>query len=109
MVRIIPRMKSHAIVTKKGNRSMSTSSSHKAFHITIGTHPPSDLRLDSDVSLVKAAILYGDRAKLCSAASFTLLSTLAMANAKPKERIDLIEQLAPAMMQDKIELDKLLN
>jgi hypothetical protein len=88
---------------------MSVDSKRKDFHITVGTHPPSELRLDTDLSLVKAALLYADKAKLCSVASFTMLAAVSVTELKPKERLKLVEELAPVIIRDEQQVESLLS
>src|SRR5688572_30591348 len=70
-------------------------------HITVGTagaHPPT---LDHDIQMVKAALLYGDRARLCSANYSTWLFLLSMKDASLEDLIAQtreLEEMIPHML-----------
>lgn len=64
-------------------------------HITIGTAPQKDLNLVTDIKLVKAALLYADRTKLCSPAYSILLPMLELGKRTPEEQLDFLERILP--------------
>lgn len=71
------------------------------FHITVGGQPTTDLSLEKELQMVKAAILYADRVKLYS---LKVPSILAIARFKdiPKNlRLDFLERVLPYISQDK--------
>jgi len=78
----------------------------RPFHITIGTTPAYGLDLAADLKLVKAAILYGDKAKLCSAASSFLLTSQGFGKMKTKDQFDLLVSLLPYFVEDPVELQR---
>lgn len=77
------------------------------FHITIGTSPSVGMDLADDLRLVKAAILYGDKAKLCSAASSLLLMTERFGQMKANQQFDLMVSILPNLIKDPVELQQL--
>lgn len=74
------------------------------FHITIGTTPIEGVDLSQDLRLVKAAILYGDKVKLCSAMSSVLHMMHGFERMKFGQQIDLMAALLPAVVKDQHEL-----
>lgn len=74
------------------------------FHITIGTSPSVGADLTEDLRLVKAAILYGDKAKLCSMASSCVLSMKRFGQMSADQQFDLIVSIVPFLMKDEDEL-----
>src|SRR3989442_14961233 len=70
------------------------------FHITIGTagaHPPT---LEPDIRMVKAALLYGDKVRLCSAHYSTWIFLLGMKDATLEDLIaqsNEVEETIPHM------------
>lgn len=69
-------------------------------HITIGAAPQttqgdqtSKIDLKNDLAMVKAALLYADRAKLCSPVSSALLDILNWVDVPQDKRLDLIKRL----------------
>lgn len=73
----------------------------KDFHITIGSHPSSELSVKNDMRLIKASLLYADKAKLCSLTSSMLLTVLSYGLLNTKQRTDFVESLLPIMAQNK--------
>lgn len=71
----------------------------KDFHITIGSHPVDELSLENDMRLVKASLLYADKAKLCSFTSSMLLTILSYGLLNTKQRTDFVESLLPIVVQ----------
>lgn len=74
------------------------------FHITIGTTPVEGVDLSQDLRLVKAAILYGDKVKLCSAMSSVLHVMHGFDRMKLGPQIDLMAALMPSLIKDQREL-----
>ncbi len=74
---------------------MASTNQQKLFHITIGTAPQGELKLHSDLRMVKAAILYGDRVKLCSTAYSILLPTIELKDKSLEEQFDYFERIIP--------------
>jgi hypothetical protein len=71
-----------------------------ALHITIGSTPQVSeekgtqrFTLENDLRMVKAALLYADRAKLCSIASATLLEIAAFGDVPKQKRWDLLKRI----------------
>jgi len=77
------------------------------FHITIGTTPAEGVDLSQDLRLVKAAILYGDKAKLCSAASSIMLVAQRFDKMKTDQQIDLLSAMLPLVIENQFELQQL--
>lgn len=77
------------------------------FHIIIGTSPAVGVDLANDLRLVKAAILYGDKAKLFSTASSLLLMTQRFGQMKANQQFDLIVSVLPYLIEDPAELQQL--
>jgi hypothetical protein len=71
----------------------------KDFHITIGSHPVDELSLENDMRLVKASLLYADKAKLCNFTSSMLLTILSYGLLNTKQRTDFVESLLPIVVQ----------
>ena len=82
--------------------------SEHGFHITIGASPSGKLNLDTDLRMVKAAMLYADRVTLCSPATSMILSTLALGSFSNKQQIDYLESVMPLLISDEAELRQLL-
>jgi hypothetical protein len=65
------------------------------FHITIGSAPTTNLSLDPDLKMLKAALLYGDRVRFCSS-TYSLLSQFEKVIAlSPEQRLDFHERIIP--------------
>src|SRR5919112_116154 len=76
----------------------------KGLHITIGTSPDSidgsgayRLSLETELKMVKAALLYADRAKLCSMTSSALLDGLSFREFPTHKKVDFVEAMAMRM------------
>ena len=75
----------------------------RMFHITIGSagaHPPT---LEPDIQMVKAALLYGDKARLCSAHYSTWVFLLSMKNPTLEDLIAQsheVEEMIPHMISN---------
>ncbi len=79
------------------------------FHITIGAAPSGqDASLDHDMRLVKAALLYAGKAKLCSFSAVLSLSHLALGQLDREQQIDFLEQIAPVIIRNELESRKLV-
>ena len=72
----------------------------KKLHITIGSSPQTTatgqtpkIDLKNDLELVKAALLYGDSAKLCSPVSAALLDLVTLTDPPEEERLDLLRRI----------------
>lgn len=72
---------------------------HKDFHITIGSHPSNTLSVENDMKLIKSALLYADRAKLCSFTSSMLLTILSYGLLNTKQRSEFVEAMLPIVAQ----------
>lgn len=79
------------------------------FHITIGTAPAKGVDLSDDLRLVKAAILYGDKAKLCSAMSSAMCMMHRFGQMKTEQQIDLLIFSLPFYIKDQVELQEVMN
>jgi hypothetical protein len=79
------------------------------FHITIGSSPVAELTLENDMRMVKAALLYADKVKLCSFMSSMMLLMMAFKELKPKQQIEFLESVVPMLVSDKSEVDNLLT
>jgi hypothetical protein len=66
-------------------------------HFTVGTSPTSELNLHEDLQVLKAALLYADKVKLCSLKTTMLLMVLAMRDLNRKQQIDLLLSLVPVL------------
>jgi hypothetical protein len=76
----------------------------KGLHITIGTSPDSidgsgayRLSLETELKMVKAALLYADRAKLYSMTSSALLGGLNFREFPTNKKVDFVEAMATRM------------
>lgn len=76
----------------------------KGLHITIGASPDSTdtsgayrLSLETELKMVKAALLYADRAKLCSMTSSAMLDGLNFREFPIHKKVDFMEALATRM------------
>lgn len=69
----------------------------RSLHITIGAFPSNMLSLDTDLQMVKAALLYADRVKLCSFASSLVISILALRQLTPGQQLELFETFIQAV------------
>ena len=83
-----------------GRNDMSWVLDQKKLHITIGSSPQTTstgegqkFDLKNDVELVKAALLYGDSAKLCSPASAALLDLVTLIEPPEEERWNLLRRI----------------
>jgi hypothetical protein len=83
--------------------------SKNKLHITIGTYPSSSAKLDADLGLIKAALLYGDRVTLCSFTYSILLSAMTLVGSEFKQRLQLLEKIAPNFFPDKQVAEELLG
>jgi len=79
------------------------------FHITIGASPVAELTLENDMRMVKAALLYADKVKLCSFMSSMMLMMMAFRELKPKQQIEFLESVVPVLVPDQSQADNLLN
>lgn len=67
-------------------------------HITVCAVPTEGtLNLSDELSLVKTALLYSDRAKLCSLKSFLILSVASIGNLNEKQQLDFFSELLPLL------------
>ena len=69
---------------------MTDTPSHTSLHITIGVSIDKELDLTQELSLIKTALLYGDRVKLCSRATSFLVTLLPMRDLTEDEQIELM-------------------
>ncbi len=72
----------------------------KDFHITIGSHPSQYFSVEDDMRLVKASLLYADKAKLCSFTTSMLLTVLSYGLLDNKQRIEFVESLLPVVAKN---------
>lgn len=77
------------------------------FHLTIGATPTEGVDLSQDLRLVKAAILYGDKIKLCSAMSSVMHVMHGFDRIKFGQQIDLMAALLPSIIKDQHELQQM--
>jgi hypothetical protein len=73
---------------------------NRNLHITIGSSPATELNLQDDMAMVKAALLYGDQVKLCSPTSSMMLMLAACQNLKPDQVLEILEPVVPVLVQD---------
>lgn len=71
------------------------------FHITVSSAPPTDFSLEHDLRMVKAALLYADKVKLCSPISSFLVGLLSLKKFNIKEQLDLHASLISMLVKDK--------
>lgn len=79
---------------------MTATSNRAKFHITIGAAPHGSTNLEHDLRMVKAALLYGDAAKLCSPTSSIMLQVLVLGELKTKQQLEFLESIAPQLTKD---------
>lgn len=65
---------------------------------------PSRLTLENDLRLIKAALLYADHAKLCSAASSIWIPIIAYKDMAPDVQLARLEKLLPLIVHDDREM-----
>jgi hypothetical protein len=73
----------------------------RPFHITIGVTPSKVLCVQNELRLVKAALLYGDKATLCSPSTALLQAVGALGVVNLDQQINDIKNIAPVVLQDK--------
>lgn len=83
--------------------------SNNPLQILIGDYSVYELPLGEDLRMVKAALLYGDKAKLCSATSSMAVTMLSAAEPKPKQKMEILKWLAPIVDEDKEEATALVQ
>lgn len=71
--------------------------------IVIGVAPTSKLSLETELRLIKPALLYGDRVTLYSPATSLVAMAAAMSELSDNERVDLLAQVVPAVSPDRSE------
>lgn len=82
---------------------MSQSKKNKPFsklHISIGVAPTPGLDLTHELNLIKVALLYADKATLCSPKALMFASMASLANANLKEKIEFMAQVIPVLQPD---------
>src|SRR5688572_22735324 len=79
---------------------MTLDNAQDGLHMTIAASPSVGVSLANDLRLVKAALLYADRAKLCSLGTHMLQMVLAIAEATPSDQVEILEQWIPVLRQD---------
>jgi hypothetical protein len=77
------------------NQTSALEISERAFHITIGTYPSSELSLEQELRLLKAALLYADRVKLYSLQASAVSMASKIGDISPRHQLRLIEMVAP--------------
>jgi hypothetical protein len=70
------------------------------FHITIGSYPSQEISLETDLRLVKAALLYADKVKLCSLTSSMMLTLVTLKESDLQQHLEMLEVLIPPMSAD---------
>lgn len=98
---------------------MSWVAERNQLHVTIGSSPQTirseareQIDLNSDLSMVKAALLYGDKVTLCSPISAVLLGAIALTNPPDNERLYLFKKFAAWGLigeEDQSKLEKILD
>lgn len=73
---------------------------NKALHITVGVAPSSNLDLTHELRLLKAALLYADKVKLCSISSTMLLLVAGLGQLDEDGTLELIKQVAESLGKD---------
>ena len=68
-------------------------------HITIGAAPDPSFDLTHELRLLKAALLYADKVKLCSLSSSALVMLLSLKNLSEDDLLDLLVETASATSQ----------
>jgi hypothetical protein len=66
-------------------------------HFTVGTSPSSEINLENEFQVLKAALLYADKVKLCSLTTSMMLMIMAIGNLSQKQQIDFLVSLAPLL------------
>lgn len=83
---------------------MTGTPSHTNLHITIGASIDQDLNLTQELSLMKTALLYGDRVKLCSLATSFLVTLLPMRDLTEDQQMEMMLGVADGLGRDIEEL-----
>jgi hypothetical protein len=74
-------------------------------HITVGSFPEGDdASLHHDLNMLKAAMLYADRVKLCSVTSSLFAMIYQMANLEEENQIELLIQVSEVLGKDTTQL-----
>jgi hypothetical protein len=71
--------------------------------IVVGVAPTPKLSLETELRLIKPALLYGDRVTLYSPATSLIAMTAAIGELSDDERVDFIAQVVPAVSPDRSE------
>ena len=71
--------------------------------IVVGVAPTPKLSLETELRLIKPALLYGDRVTLYSPATSLIAMTAAIGELSEDERVDFIAQVVPAVSPDRSE------
>lgn len=79
------------------------------FHITIGSYPSQNISLESDLRMVKSALLYADKVKLCSFTSSMMLTLVALKDSDQRRHLEMLEVLIPPMSEDKEQATRLVE
>ncbi|MCI0549554.1 MAG: hypothetical protein L0287_01225, partial [Anaerolineae bacterium] len=79
---------------------MATSDPSGSLHITIGVHPSDELDFGPELRLIKSALLYADKIKLCSLQASILRAVNRSAHLPDKRRFELVEQVIPYLVDD---------
>jgi hypothetical protein len=69
-------------------------------HITVGAAPTGAVSLEHDLRMTKAALLYADRAKLCSPTSSLIVQLLLFGEIDRKQQLEFYEQVLPMLLKD---------
>src|SRR5262245_32826427 len=91
---------------------------HHPFHITIGAAPVTtfdfsgsqrhQVSLEHELRLVKAALLYADRATLCSMTTSMIVSLLALGNLTTRQKAEFLGSVMPSLAKNSMS-DQVLN
>ena len=66
-------------------------------HITVGAAIQRELNLTQELGLLKAALLYADKVKLCSLTSSVLVTLLPLGYLNEDDQLELLSHIAPSL------------
>jgi hypothetical protein len=78
----------------------SSPASKDELHITVALQPSEGVTLANDLRLVKAALLYGDRAKLCSVQSFLVFCAQTLRRLGDRDKLHFLREVVPVVVPD---------
>lgn len=79
------------------------------FHITIGSYPSQEISLENDLRLVKSALLYADKVKLCSLMSSMMLTLVTLKESDLPRHLEMLQVLIPPMSEDQDKAKELVG